>query len=161
MATFSDQEKNASFSKQKESEKQKGNNHSNLNISLQDHNSDVLQFMQNGNPYPNERHLMQLMRDSSAQSNTLIGSENKSSLPDKLKMGTEKLSGQSMDDVQVNYNSSKPAEVGAHAYAQGSEIHLGPGQEQHLPHEAWHVVQQKQGRVSPTKQLKGKQVNDQ
>ena len=27
------------------------------------------------------------------------------------------------------------------AYAQGSDIHLAPGQEQHLPHEAWHVVQ--------------------
>jgi hypothetical protein len=29
-------------------------------------------------------------------------------------------------------------------------MHLGPGQEKHLPHEAWHVVQQKQGRVQPT-----------
>jgi hypothetical protein len=32
-----------------------------------------------------------------------------------------------------------------------SEEH-NPGQEQHLPHEAWHVVQQKQGRVKPTGQ---------
>lgn len=30
-----------------------------------------------------------------------------------------------------------------------------------MPHEAWHVVQQKQGRVKPTIQLKGKvDVND-
>ncbi|MEL6127089.1 MAG: DUF4157 domain-containing protein, partial [Pseudomonadota bacterium] len=36
------------------------------------------------------------------------------------------------------------------AYAQGSNIHLGPGQDQHLPHEAWHVVQQRQGRVPTT-----------
>ncbi|MEM7041075.1 MAG: DUF4157 domain-containing protein [Bacteroidota bacterium] len=35
----------------------------------------------------------------------------------------------------------------AHAYDQGTDIHIGPGQEKHLPHEAWHVVQQKQGRV--------------
>ena len=41
------------------------------------------------------------------------------------------------------------------AYTQGSDIHLGPGQEQHLPHEAWHVVQQKQGRVTATTQMKG------
>ena len=40
----------------------------------------------------------------------------------------------------------------AHAYTQGSEIHLGAGQERHLPHEAWHVVQQAQGRVRPTLQ---------
>src|ERR1700687_1184717 len=65
-----------------------------------------------------------------------------------------------MDDVRVHYNSPKPATVQAHAYAQGTEIHLGPGQEQHLPHEAWHVVQQKQGRVKPTLQLKGVAIND-
>jgi hypothetical protein len=34
------------------------------------------------------------------------------------------------------------------AYTQGNEIYVGPGQEQHLAHEAWHVVQQKQGRVN-------------
>ena len=51
--------------------------------------------------------------------------------------------------------------MNAHAYAQGNNIHLGPGQEKHLPHEAWHVAQQKQGRVKPTKQLKSKiNVND-
>ncbi|MGB5927571.1 MAG: hypothetical protein WBH03_05325, partial [Cyclobacteriaceae bacterium] len=45
--------------------------------------------------------------------------------------------------------------------AQGSDIHLAPGQGQHLPHDAWHVVQQKQGRVQPTKQMKGKTaIND-
>ena len=60
-----------------------------------------------------------------------------------------------MDDVQVHYNSARPAQLNALAYAQGSEIHLAPGQEKHLPHEAWHVVQQMQGRVRPTLQLKG------
>lgn len=34
------------------------------------------------------------------------------------------------------------ANLQAHAYAQGAGIHLAPGQEQHVPHEAWHVVQQ-------------------
>jgi hypothetical protein len=41
------------------------------------------------------------------------------------------------------------------AYTQGTEIHVAPGQEEHLPHEVWHVVQQAQGRVKPTMQMKG------
>jgi hypothetical protein len=66
-----------------------------------------------------------------------------------------------MDDVKVNYNSSKPDKFGALAYTQGTDIHVGSGQEKHLPHEVWHVVQQKQGRVRPTMQMKGKMnVND-
>ncbi len=86
---------------------------------------------------------------------------NNTGLPDNLKAGIESISGYAMDDVRVHYNSSEPAQLNAHAYAQGSAIHLGPGQEKHLPHEAWHVVQQKQGRVKPTRQLKGKfTIND-
>lgn len=76
-------------------------------------------------------------------------STNNTGLPDQLKSGIESLSGISMDDVKVHYNSSKPAAVNAHAYAQGTDIYVAPGQEHHLPHEAWHVVQQKQGRVQP------------
>lgn len=92
---------------------------------------------------------------------TPSGTMNRTGLPDTLKTGVEQLSGHSMDDVKVYYNSSKPAQLQAHAYAQGSEIHLAPGQEKHLPHETWHVVQQKQGRVKPTLQLKGNvTVND-
>jgi hypothetical protein len=79
---------------------------------------------------------------------------NRAGLPNRLKAGVERLSGIAMDDVRVHRNSAEPARLGALAYAQGSDIHLGPGQEQHLPHEAWHVVQQKQGRVKPTAQLK-------
>jgi hypothetical protein len=87
--------------------------------------------------------------------------ENKTGLPDNLKSGVENLSGHSLDDVKVHYGSSKPAELQAHAYAQGTDIHIAPGQEKHLPHEAWHVAQQKQGRVKPTRQLKGMtNIND-
>ena len=86
---------------------------------------------------------------------------NKTGLPDNLKSGIENLSGYSLDDVTVHYNSDKPRQLQAHAYAQGTDIHLASGQERHLPHEAWHVVQQKQGRVKPTLQLKGAvPVND-
>ena len=79
---------------------------------------------------------------------------NHTGLPDKLKSGIENLSGYSMDDVKVHYNSPEPAQLQAHAFAQGNQIHVASGQEKHLPHEAWHVVQQKQGRVKPTRQLK-------
>lgn len=86
---------------------------------------------------------------------------NNTGLPDQLKSGIESLSGMSMDHVKVHYNSSQPALLNALAYAQGSDIHIGAGQEQHLPHEAWHVVQQAQGRVKPTMQMKdGVPVND-
>lgn len=86
---------------------------------------------------------------------------NNTGLPNHLKTGIENLSGYSLDDVQVHYNYSKPTQLSAQAYAQGTDIHLGPGQEKHLPHEAWHVVQQKQGRVRPTMQMKtGVNIND-
>lgn len=75
---------------------------------------------------------------------------NRTGLPDRLKAGAEALSGISLEAVKVHYNSPKPAQLDALAFAQGTEIHLGPGQERHLPHEAWHVVQQAQGRVKPT-----------
>ena len=86
--------------------------------------------------------------------------QRKSALPEKLKSGIENLSGYSMDNVRVHYNSDKPAQLNAHAYAQGTDIHLSPRQEKHLPHEAWHVVQQMQGRVQPTMQAKGVAIND-
>jgi hypothetical protein len=86
---------------------------------------------------------------------------NNTGLPDNLKNGIESLSGMSMDNVKVHYNSSQPAQLNALAYAQGTDIHVAPGQEKHLPHEAWHVVQQAQGRVKPTMQMKqGVPVND-
>jgi len=52
-------------------------------------------------------------------------------------------------------NSDKTAQLQAIAFAQRPDIPVGEGQEKHLPHEAWHVVQQQQGRVKPTAQMKG------
>jgi hypothetical protein len=81
-------------------------------------------------------------------------------LPTQLKSGVEQLSGLNMGDVKVQYDSPNPSKLGAAAYAQGSDIHLGPGQEQHLPHEAWHVVQQKKGKVKTTATINGTAVNE-
>lgn len=101
-----------------------------------------------------------------AKSETSTGSSvrqrpNRTGMPDALKTGVERLSGYSLNDVRVRYNSPKPAQVHARAYTQGTEIHVASGQEEHLPHEAWHVVQQAQGRVKPTMQMRGRvNVND-
>ncbi|MFZ3004001.1 MAG: DUF4157 domain-containing protein [Undibacterium umbellatum] len=107
----------------------------------------------------------QLKSDSMPDNRSAIqrkaANTNNTGLPNQLKAGIESMSGMSMDTVKVHYNSSKPAHLNALAYAQGRDIHLAPGQEQHLPHEAWHVVQQAQGRVKPTAQIAGMEVNDQ
>lgn len=83
-----------------------------------------------------------------------------SSLPPSLRAPLERLAGRRLDSVQVHYNSPNPARVGARAYTQGADIHLAPGREEHLPHEAWHVVQQMQGRVQPTGTIGGVPMND-
>ncbi len=85
--------------------------------------------------------------------------ENNTGLPDRLKEGIERMSGYDLSGVRVNYNSPKPAQLNAHAYTQGHAIEVAPGQERHLPHEAWHVVQQMQGRVRPTMEVNGVGVN--
>lgn len=104
---------------------------------------------------------LQQLADNHTKQQPIQKQENNTGLPDNLKSGVENLSGYSLNDVNVHYNSSKPAQLEAHAYAQGTDIHVAPGQEKHLPHEAWHVVQQKQGRVKPTRQLKGTtNIND-
>jgi hypothetical protein len=129
-----------------------------------------LQKMANNSPQANKAAQLQSManNNSAKQQQTIQKKDNSpelrrnnTGLPDNLKSGIENLSGYSMDDVKVHYHSDKPAQLQAHAFAQGTDIHLGSGQEKHLPHEAWHVVQQKQGRVKPTMQMKGKvNIND-
>jgi hypothetical protein len=85
---------------------------------------------------------------------------NRTGLPNALKAGIEAVSGFSMDTTRVHYNSAEPAQLNAHAFARGTDIHIAPGQERHLPHEAWHVVQQAQGRVQPTAAVGGTAIND-
>jgi hypothetical protein len=85
---------------------------------------------------------------------------NLTGIPDSTKEKFEESSGFSFDDVRVNYNSDKPAELSALAYTQGNQVHIAPGQERHLEHELGHVVQQKQGRVQPTMNIGGVAVND-
>ncbi len=123
----------------------------------------ALQEMANKSPAVKQSAGLQEMANnySAQQQRPIRKKENNTGLPDKLKSGIEYLSGYSMDEVNVHYNSDKPAQLNAHAFAQGTDIYLASKQEKHLPHEAWHVVQQKQGRVKPTLQMKGKvNIND-
>ena len=65
----------------------------------------------------------------SQQQQSIQKKENNTGLPDNLKKGMKNLSGMSLDDAKVHRNSDKPAQLQAHAYAQGIDIHLGTGQE--------------------------------
>ncbi|MDR2569561.1 MAG: DUF4157 domain-containing protein, partial [Oscillospiraceae bacterium] len=100
---------------------------------------------------PNSNDVIQLKPKSAQTNNTGI--------PEQIKASFEQNSGFSFDDVRVHYNSTKPTQLDAHAYTQGNNIHIAPGQEKHLGHELGHVIQQKQGRVKPTVQLQGYAAN--
>lgn len=84
---------------------------------------------------------------------------NLTGIPTPMLRRAEQLGNLPLDDVRVHYRSSRPAALGALAYAQGTHIFLGPGQERHLGHELCHVVQQKQGIVRPNFQLGNMPVN--
>ena len=86
--------------------------------------------------------------------------ENSNGLPSELTSGFAASTGHDLSDVNVHHNSDKPSQVGALAYAQGNDIHLGAGQEQHLAHEAAHVVQQREGRVQANTSVGGMPVNN-
>lgn len=113
------------------------------------------------NSRPQVRQVAQLRQALNAGSRitTMARKENRTGIPARLKAGIEALSRFSLDGVRVLYNSAKPAQFHAHAITQGKDIHLGPGRERDLPHEAWHVVQQQQGRVQATTQMHGVGVN--
>lgn len=85
--------------------------------------------------------------------------ENLTGIPIQMKMDFEHRSGLSFDDVRVHYNSDKPAKVGALAYTQGNQVHIGPGQERYLKHELGHVVQQKIAQIPTSGYRNGYRVN--
>ena len=70
-------------------------------------------------------------------------------LPRALVDGVAQLSGLDISSTRIRRRSDAAPQIGARAFAYGTEIHLAPGHESRLPHEAWHVVQQRQGRAQP------------
>ena len=93
---------------------------------------------------------------------------NKTGMPDKFKADMEDRFNTDFSNVRVHTQSSKASEVGALAYTQGTDMYFAPGQfqpgtargNQLLGHELTHVVQQREGRVTPTGQVNGMPVND-
>lgn len=121
----------------------------------------ALQKRANHRPQVRQVAQMQQMLNQSSRTRAPIQRKgNNTGMPDHLKAGLEHLSGMSLDGTSVHYNSAEPARFGANAITQGKDIHVGPGQERHLGHEGWHVVQQMQGRVKPTIQAHGVSIND-
>lgn len=167
MKNFFNNSKNQEIRHLSNDSTKKKNNQDN---SFQDNSEEAIQMLQFQSSIQNSDEVKQMMAyDNAVQKyeNTQLleqdapQKKNNTGLPDNLKTGMENLSGMSLDDVMVHRNSDKPAQLQAHAFAQGTDIHLAPGQEKHLGHEAWHVVQQKQGKVKPTIQMKGDvNIND-
>jgi hypothetical protein len=88
-------------------------------------------------------------------------------MPENVQSKMESAFNADFSDVRV-HEGSQASDVGALAYAQGSDIHFAPGQydpgsksgQQLLGHELTHVVQQRQGVVKPTTEVNGIAVND-
>jgi hypothetical protein len=118
----------------------------------------------NGGPHVHQltalKEVLNLAPNPAVQREATAPPPNRTGLPDRLKTGLEQLSGFDLSGLRVHYNSSKPAQLDAHAYTRGPDIHVGPGQERHVPHEGWHAVQQMQDRVRPTMELRGTSIND-
>lgn len=86
--------------------------------------------------------------------------DNRTGIPSAMKTRFENLSGFSFDDVRVQYCSSKPEQLLASAYTQGSNIYIAPSQEKYLEHELGHVIQQKQNRVQANITYRGFELNN-
>ncbi|MCB9230721.1 MAG: DUF4157 domain-containing protein [Bacteroidia bacterium] len=88
-------------------------------------------------------------------------------LPDPVQSKMEGALGADFSGVNIHENSNQASEMGALAYTQGNDVHFAPGQfkpdtqsgQELIGHELTHVVQQREGRVQPTGQLKGQSVN--
>lgn len=60
----------------------------------------------------------------------------------------------SLDDIMTGIKVENLAQSNAEDYRIETDINLTSKQEKHLPHEAWQVVQKKQGRAKPTIHIK-------
>lgn len=82
-------------------------------------------FVDNRSEAVAQRKLQERANNNSAQQQQPIQKkENNTGLSDNLKTGMENLSGISLEDVKVHYNSDKPARFTAHAYAQAADIRV-------------------------------------
>jgi len=89
-------------------------------------------------------------------------------MPSLVQRKMESFFGEDFSDVNIHSDSYQSKELNAHAFTKGNAIHFAPGMynpesqegRELLGHELTHVVQQKEGRVQPTVQKKGVNIND-
>ena len=106
------------------------------------------------------------LNQGSEQSFDPVGSTTK--LPEDVQAKMENSFGTNFSNVNIHQNDDSANQMGALAYTQGDHVHFAPGQynpntqggQELLGHELTHVVQQREGRVQPTKQGKGLPIND-
>ncbi len=88
-------------------------------------------------------------------------------LPADVQGKMESTMGADFSDVKINTNSAKASEIGAHAFAQGNEVHFAQGKfdpdsktgQSLIGHELAHVKQQRDGRVKADTMLGETPVN--
>lgn len=71
----------------------------------------------------------------------------------QIKANVSSITGTDVSNANIHYNSDKPAQLNAIAYAQGNDIHMSssPGADNHtLAHELTHNAQQQTGQVKAT-----------
>ena len=83
---------------------------------------------------PGDGPVQRATRPAAARAGAAALPPNDTGLPDSVKAGVEAFSGTSLDGVKVHYNSARPAQLRAKAFTQGTDIHVAPGQERHVPH---------------------------
>lgn len=116
-----------------------------------------------------EEEEIQMKKDGVSNKSSNSGSSTKTRLPEKVQMKMESAFSADFNDVNIHTHSEKAKGLGAKAFAQGNDVHFAPGKynpesqsgQELLGHELTHVVQQRQGRVSPSTQMKGENINDQ
>ena len=94
--------------------------------------------------------------------------QNKTGMPDQVLQKMESAFNTDFSTVKIFPNSSKAPQLGALAFTQGHHVHFAPGKfnptstdgQKMLAHELTHVMQQRQGIVKPTSQIKGLPLND-
>lgn len=107
------------------------------------------------------RYQKDIASHSQKQKGSVIPKDNGRGLPTALKLKAEELSGYAFDTVRVYYNSEKPAQIGAFAYTEGTNIYIGPGKEEYLYHEVWHIIQRLRGSIPITLETEeGTSIND-
>lgn len=95
-------------------------------------------------------------------------SSSTNTLPEDVQDKMENSFQADFSNVKIHQNSQSANDQNALAYTQGNDVHFAPGQfkpgtqsgQELIGHELSHVVQQRKGRVKPTTEANGMQIND-